>query len=291
VRRYAITLFLCLLAAGALLAQTDRSTLRGTVNDPTGALVPGADIVITEAATNVEARRLTSDANGNYEAPGLKPGTYRVRVEKTGFRNFVADGLLLDAGQVRRVDMVLQVGTTADTITVSAGAALIQTETGAISGELDKKKFLDRPLVDVYPSPLALMTTMPGIQGNGWNLVMSGITDRNKQTWAMDGVPNDTAGDQNDNPAFFDTVQVNRLGQLARHQLQHDLQARLQRVARLGLLQARERGPERARVLHPAQGALHPARMGRGLHRPDRQRPHVLFRGLVPPGDSARLLD
>ena len=54
--------------------------------------------------------------------------------------------------------------------------------------------------MDVYPSPLALMTTMPGIQGNGWNLVMSGISDRNKQTWAMDGVANDTAGDQNDNP-------------------------------------------------------------------------------------------
>ncbi len=141
----------------------------------------------------------------------MKPGTYRVKVDNAGFRSFVADAVLLDAGQVRRLNVSLQVGSTTESVTVTGGAALIQTDTGAISGELDKKKFLDRPLVDVYPSPLALMTTMPGIQGNGWNLVMSGVTDRNKQTWAMDGVANDTAGDQNDNPAFFETVQVNEV--------------------------------------------------------------------------------
>jgi hypothetical protein len=200
---------LLLLAFTALYAQTDRSTLRGTVTDPSGLVVPGAQVVITEVGTNIEARRLNTDENGNYEAPALKPGRYNLKVDKAGFRTYVADNLLLDAGLIRRVDVSLAVGTTAETITVEGGAALIQTETGAISGELDKKKFLDRPLVDVYPSPLALMTTMPGIQGNGWNLVMSGVSDRNKQTWAMDGVANDTAGDQNDNPSFFETVQVN----------------------------------------------------------------------------------
>jgi hypothetical protein len=198
--------------AGALLAQTDRTTLRGTVTDPSGLVIPGAQITIEEVGTNIEARRLTTDQNGNYEAPALKPGTYKVQVDATGFRKFVADAVLLDAGQVRRLDVSMQVGSTAESVTVTGGAALIQTDTGAISGELDKKKFLDRPLVDVYPSPLALMTTMPGIQGNGWNLVMAGVTDRNRQTWAMDGVANDTAGDQNDNPVFFETVQVNQVG-------------------------------------------------------------------------------
>ncbi len=200
-----------LLVSGALLAQTDRATLRGTVTDPTGLVVPNATITIEEVGTNIEARRLTTDENGNYEAPALKPGTYRVKVDNAGFRSFVADAVLLDAGQVRRLDVGLQVGSTTESVTVTGGAALIQTDTGAISGELDKKKFLDRPLVDVYPSPLALMTTMPGIQGNGWNLVMSGMTSRDRQTWAMDGIANDTAGDQNDNPVFFDTVQVNEV--------------------------------------------------------------------------------
>ena len=197
-----------LLTIGLATAQTDRSTLRGTVTDQSGGIIPGADIVVTDQATNLEVRRLITDSYGNYEVPGLKPGMYRVKVDLAGFRSFVAEDVKLDAGQVRRLDVGLQVGIESETVTVTTGAAAIQTETGTISGELEAKKFLDRPLVDVYPSPLALMTTMPGIQGNGWNLVMSGISDRNKQTWAMDGVANDTAGDQNDNPAFFETVQV-----------------------------------------------------------------------------------
>jgi Carboxypeptidase regulatory-like domain/TonB dependent receptor-like, beta-barrel len=206
------TLPVLLVAAIGVFAQTDRATLRGTVTDPGGLVVPGAQVIIQESGTNIEARRLNTDANGNYEAPALKPGTYIIQVDAGGFKSFKAEDLLLDAGQTRRVDVRLQVGTTTETITVQGGAALIQTDTGAISGELDKKKFLDRPLVDVYPSPLALMTTTPGIQGNGWNLVMAGVTDRNKQMWSMDGVANDTTGDQLDNPAFFETVQVNEVG-------------------------------------------------------------------------------
>jgi hypothetical protein len=206
--RFRFLALLFIFATATAAAQTEKATLRGTVTDPSGAIVPGVEIAVTDLATNVEARRSFSDPNGNFEIPDLKPGMYRVRVEMTGFRPFVADDLKLDPGLIRRLDVNLQVGSTAETVTVTAGAALIQTETGTISGELDQKKFLDRPLVDVYPSPLALMTTMPGIQGNGWNLVMSGISDRNKQTWAMDGVANDTMGDQNDNPAFFETVQV-----------------------------------------------------------------------------------
>ncbi len=203
-------LLLCFLILSATFAgaQTETATLRGIVTDPSNLNVPGAEIVLTDLATNQEVRRVLSDGNGNFEIPALKPGLYRVKVDLSGFRSFIADSLKLDPGQIRRLDIALQVGTTAETVTVTAGAAVIQTETGTISGELDQKKFLDRPLVDVYPSPLALMTTMPGIQGNGWNIVMSGISDRNKQTWAMDGIANDTMGDQNDNPAFFETVQV-----------------------------------------------------------------------------------
>ncbi len=206
--RIRIFVFLLILSAGLAYAQTEKATLRGTVTDQSGAVVPGADIVVTDLVTNVEVRKLVSDSNGNFEVPDLKPGTYRVKVDMSGFRSFVADGVKLDGGQIRRVDVSLQVGSTSETVTVEAGAAVIQTETGTLSGELDKNQFLDRPLVDVYPSPLALMTTTPGIQGNGWNLVMAGISDRNKQTWAMDGVANDTMGDQLDNPSFFDTVQV-----------------------------------------------------------------------------------
>ncbi len=197
-----------LFAAFSVFAQTEKATLRGVVTDQSGAIVPGAEIVVIELDTNIEARRVVSDSHGNYEIPDLKPKLYRIKADKAGFRGVITDNVLLDAGQVRRVDIALSVGAVNESVTVVAGAAVIQTDTGAIVGEINSKKFADVPLVDVYPSPLALLTTTPGIQGNGWNLVMSGISDRNKQTWAMDGVANDTAGDQNDNPNFFETVQV-----------------------------------------------------------------------------------
>src|SRR5215813_4766420 len=201
-------LFPLLICSSTLLAQTALSVLRGTVTDPNGAAVPGVKIAVTDLATNIMVRTVTTDGNGNFEIPDLKLGSYRLNAEKAGFRAYVADNVLLDAGQTRRLDFALPVGEATETVTVEAGAALITRESGTIGGEIDKKKFTDQPAVDVYPSPLSMLTTVPGIQGNGWNIVISGISDRNKQTWAMDGVANDTTGDQNDNPNFFATVQV-----------------------------------------------------------------------------------
>jgi hypothetical protein len=200
------------LAVGTLFGQTEKATLRGTITDPTGAVIPNATVAVTEVSTGVEARRVTTDAAGNYEIPDLKPSIYRVEVTQTGFTSYRADNVVVDPGQVRRVDIRLAVGGTADSITVEAGAALIQTETGTISGQIDTSlRWHDAPVVDVYPSPLALLTTTPGIKGiptNGWRIVMSGINSRDQQTWALDGVANDTNADQNDNPNFFRTVEV-----------------------------------------------------------------------------------
>jgi Carboxypeptidase regulatory-like domain/TonB dependent receptor-like, beta-barrel len=211
IRSCASILFLLLpllICSSTLLAQTAFSVLRGTVTDPNGAALPGVKIAVTDLATNIMVRTVTTDDNGNFEIPDLKLGSYRLNAEKAGFRAYVADNVLLDAGQTRRLDIALPVGEATETVTVEAGAALITNETGTISGEIDKRKFTDQPAVDVYPSPLSMLTTVPGIQGNGWNIVISGVSDRNKQTWAMDGVANDTTGDQNDNPNFFATVQV-----------------------------------------------------------------------------------
>ena len=129
--------FFCLFAGTALMAQTDRAVLRGVVKDSSGASVPTAHITVTEIQTNIQVRALISDANGNYEVPDLKPTTYRVKADAPGFRSFIAQDVLLDAGQVRRLEITLEVGTASESITVEAGAALIQTETGTISGELD----------------------------------------------------------------------------------------------------------------------------------------------------------
>src|SRR5213083_770780 len=62
------------MASGTLRAQSDKSTIRGTVTDPSKAVVPGVEITLTEVETNVAVRTVLSDANGNFEIPDLKPG-------------------------------------------------------------------------------------------------------------------------------------------------------------------------------------------------------------------------
>src|SRR3954451_18409621 len=96
-------------AAAALLAQTEKATVRGIVTDSTGAVVPGAVITVSEIATNLD-RKTSSDTNGNFEVPNLQPGAYSVKADRVGFRSFVAPRVLLASGEVRRVNIRLQIG-------------------------------------------------------------------------------------------------------------------------------------------------------------------------------------
>ncbi|MGH9660055.1 MAG: carboxypeptidase regulatory-like domain-containing protein, partial [Bryobacteraceae bacterium] len=195
--------FMC----SGLFAQSDKSTIRGTVTDPTGAVVPKVEIIATEIATNTIARTVFSDGNGNYEIADLKPGTYRLKADAAGFRGFVAENLLLDAAQVRRVDIVFQVGSTAETITVEGGAAVITTESGMLSGTITSQNFKDSPHVNPYPSVYAMLTTVPGIQGSGWQVRVAGQAPL-QASQGFDGIENDRYGGNTNNTSFYEEVQV-----------------------------------------------------------------------------------
>lgn len=201
-------LMLGLAACTVLNAQTAFSTLRGTVSDATGASVQNAVVTLNEAATGIEVRHQTADAQGNYEFPDLKPGTYRLKCSMQGFQAFQADGIVLDSGQVRRLDVSLAVGESAQTVTVKEGASVINTETGSIGGELKMKQIEEAPLIDTYPSPSLLLTTMPGVQGGTGGLGgirMNGLT-YNQQSESFDGIVNDLSGGQTNNIGFFSAI-------------------------------------------------------------------------------------
>src|SRR5688572_30368352 len=100
--RFSVMILLaCVVAPG----QESLSTLRGTVKDSSGAIVEGAEITAIEVATNIRTRVATSDSEGNYEMPGLKPGLYQLRTVLPGFKTFVADDIQLASSQIRRVDI------------------------------------------------------------------------------------------------------------------------------------------------------------------------------------------
>jgi hypothetical protein len=97
-----------LCTAAAALAQEASGTISGTIHDTTGALVPNANITITNKATGI-SRALTPNAEGLYNAPALPPGDYDVRVEMTGFKTTVRPANVV-AGSTTTVDMTLAVG-------------------------------------------------------------------------------------------------------------------------------------------------------------------------------------
>jgi len=184
-----------------VFAQDAFAALRGTVTDPSGAVVPGATVRLTEPATGTVVRVANTDKQGDYEIRDLKPGTYKLEAEVSGFTKFVAADIVLDAGHIRRLDVTLSLARTGESVQVEAGQQLIDTEGGTLTAEFKSKEFLDAPLVQSYPNPYAMFQTLPGVQGMSWGMIINGFgTDQQHQEF--DGNTSDRFGEQNNNVNF-----------------------------------------------------------------------------------------
>jgi hypothetical protein len=130
---------------GVSSAQSIYATLTGTVTDPSGAVVPKATIAAINQATGVVSTT-TSNAAGAYTVAQLNEGTYRLKAEAPGFKKFVVENIKLVSRDIRRVDIVLQVGGRATTVEVSAGANLIETGTARINDTKNAETLNNVPL-------------------------------------------------------------------------------------------------------------------------------------------------
>jgi len=209
-----LVISILMLTSSSLFAQQAVSTLRGTVTDSTQAVVPGVEVVLLDLATNTIARTVVTDGNGNYEMPDLQPGTYRLTAELPGFKTFIADNLVIESAQTRRLDIALEVGESTEEVTVEGGLAVITTEGGSITSGVAGETYKDVPLVDTYPGPLSMLSTLPGIQGDGWVISVAG--QQNSQiTQANDGVINDQTGSQGANMNMYEEVKVTAVNNTA----------------------------------------------------------------------------
>ena len=157
--------------ASAAFAQTDRGTITGTVLDPTGAVVANASIEAKNGATN-ETYKAGATGTGNYTLSNLPAGSYELTVSAAGFKKYVRPGVGVRVAATVRADATLEVGETSDTVTVNAEAALLKTDSGELSHQIDYKEANDLPLFTLNGSgnegignirdPLSVLTTMPG---------------------------------------------------------------------------------------------------------------------------------
>jgi Carboxypeptidase regulatory-like domain len=169
--RLAGLFLICTLAA---FAQGDRGTITGTVTDPTGAVIPNANILVTNTDTSANYKVATTNT-GNYTLANLPVGTYVLTVEAMGFKRFERPNLVVQVAETERVDAVLQVGAATDTITVEAAAPLLKTESGEISHQVDYTDADQLPLFTTNGTggstglgnirdPLTVLNILPGAQ-------------------------------------------------------------------------------------------------------------------------------
>jgi hypothetical protein len=119
-----------LLAAAPLLAQN--AELSGLITDPGGLAVPGGRVVVQSADTGA-TRTVSSNQQGEYSVPALLPGPYNITIEANGFKTVHQNGVAVEVDQRARLDFALTVGSTMETITVQAGAFLLNTSDASVS--------------------------------------------------------------------------------------------------------------------------------------------------------------
>ncbi len=159
---------LCLLLPALIYGQSTFGTILGSVTDESGAVIPGAKIVITNQGENT-TRELVTDAQGNFEAQNLKAGVYSITAENAGFKTFKAVDLQLAARQVLRVNAALQVGQISDTVSVSANQAVVTTDTGTISASFGSQEVLELPANyrgAGNTTPYRILSYQAGVQGD-----------------------------------------------------------------------------------------------------------------------------
>ena len=141
-----VALALAALAAAAVPAHAQfRAALQGTVTDASGGAVPGVAVVAVNAATGVATETVTGEA-GFYRLSGLPPGTYTVTAKLEGFKEAVAERVVVGAEEARGLDLVLETGSLTETVTVTAAPGTLRTENAEISGTLADVERVDRSL-------------------------------------------------------------------------------------------------------------------------------------------------
>lgn len=155
------TILAALITMSALSAQEVRGTITGTVADPQGAIIVGAKVVARNLAIGSVTEALTNET-GLFVAPFLPIGKYQITASMAGFKSSLRDNIELRVGDRLQINFSLEVGASAETITISSEAALLDTATASNGQVIDSAKVKDLPLLGRNPFLLAAIST--GVQ-------------------------------------------------------------------------------------------------------------------------------
>src|SRR5215468_11217951 len=198
--------FLCLLfisAANTALAQFDSATVLGTIRDSNGAALTGATITLKNIATGIAVTTL-SDANGDFQFPNVRIGSYRVSAELQNFSTAVAENVNVTVNARQRVDLTMQPGAVTESVVITDAAQLLETDSSVRGQVVQREQIVNLPLNGRSYANLALLT--PGVRESSQN----GITTAGREAafnvnglrntvnnFLLDGVDNNAYGTSN----------------------------------------------------------------------------------------------
>ena len=187
-----VILFVLLIAAPYCAGQGVTGTILGVVEDSSGGLIPNANVAVVNTLTG-ERRSATTDAGGNFTFPALPVGRYRLEAGAAGFKSFITENIVLDVNANARIVARLDVGNVTEQVTVSADAALVDTQQVQVGAVVDTARVNDLPLNgrNVYD----LVSTLPGVartnfntvQGNDGNYLNVNGSRSRHSTFMLDG--------------------------------------------------------------------------------------------------------
>ena len=157
-RPWRLVASLLLFAASSIgLSAQGLGTIVGTVTDPSGAAIPGATVKITDEATS-QSRDTTTNAQGYYVFPSLRPAAYSVNVTVAGFSPWTQRNVVLEADQSVTVNAAMSVQQSNQTVTVEASAVQVNTTTATVAEVVDTQRIVELPLNGRNAASLALIT-------------------------------------------------------------------------------------------------------------------------------------
>ncbi len=167
-KRAVVCLILLLAFCSLLLSQSGRGTITGTVKDSSGAVVLGARVTVTNAATG-QAFNLTTNASGDYTAADVPVGSYNILVQNPGFRDAQISNLMVDAGVNARADATLELGQSRQTIEVQASALQLDSEDSRSAVTVNQTLVNTLPLevAGTVRSPFDLASLTPEAKNTG----------------------------------------------------------------------------------------------------------------------------
>jgi hypothetical protein len=219
VRRTAFASVAVLLSCtvSSVVAQESRASIAGTVTDPSGAVVASAKLQLRNIETGVVFPAMTNDV-GQYRYLFLNPGMYKLTAEQTGFRSFVRDKIQLQVSQAATIDIVLQLGSQAETVTVGAEAPLLEAEKSDRGLVINNRNVVELPLNIRNPVMLAALT--PGIQAIGTTADLNPFSNNGISSWSvngssakttdflLDGAPNNAVYNQENTVAYVPPIEA-----------------------------------------------------------------------------------